>query len=191
MEFRQREIQNLNQKYNVLMFHTKIRGGKAFAAEQKIREFKKILQKSKRMHESTSTKRTEPKKIIQSATNNLNSIASQKYGVLPNFVEENAQQDEKFCKIYDIYRLVKVQKYAKRYKLNEIRQNDKKHKKIREPLAVGEKVFVLPERLKKEDAPGIFYRAQLRINHFLTERRYFLLEEMLLSTILITIGFQK
>ena len=47
-EFRQREIQKLNQKYNVLMFHTKIRGGKAFAAQQKIREFKKILQKSKK-----------------------------------------------------------------------------------------------------------------------------------------------
>ena len=55
LEFRQREIQKLNQKYNVLMFHTKIRGGKAFVAEQKIREFKKILQKSKRMHKSTST----------------------------------------------------------------------------------------------------------------------------------------
>ena len=55
LEFRQREIQKLNQKYNVLMFHTKIRGGKAFAAEKKIREFKKILQKSKRMHKSTST----------------------------------------------------------------------------------------------------------------------------------------
>ena len=29
------------------MFSTKVRGGKAFAAEQKIREFKKILFKSK------------------------------------------------------------------------------------------------------------------------------------------------
>ena len=29
------------------MYHTKIRGGNAFAAEQKIREFKKILLRSK------------------------------------------------------------------------------------------------------------------------------------------------
>ena len=29
------------------MFHSKVRGGKAFAAEQKIREFKKLLLKSK------------------------------------------------------------------------------------------------------------------------------------------------
>ena len=93
------------------MFYTKI-GGKAFAAKQKIREFKKIVQKSKRMHKLTSTKRIEPKNLIQCATNNLNSIASQKYGVSPNFVEENMQQEEKFCKIYDFYRLVKVQRYA-------------------------------------------------------------------------------
>ena len=99
LEFRQREIQKLNQKY-ILMFHTKIRGGKAFAAEQNIREFKKLLQKSKRMLKSTSAKRTEPKKLIQHAANNLNSIASQKYDVSPNFVEENMQQDEKVCKIY-------------------------------------------------------------------------------------------
>ena len=102
LELRQREIQKLNKKKcNALMFHTKIRGGKAFAAKQKIREFKKILQKSERMHKLTTTKRIEPKKLIQHATNNLNSIASQKYDVLPNFVEENKQQDEKFHKIFD------------------------------------------------------------------------------------------
>ena len=56
------------------------------------------------MHKSTSTKRIEPKKLIQHATNNLNSIASEKYGVSSNFVEENMQQDEKFREIYDFYR---------------------------------------------------------------------------------------
>ena len=73
---RQREIQKLNKKFNALMFHTKIRRGKAFAAKRKIREFKKILRKSKRMHQLTSSKRIEPKKLIQHATKNLNSIAS-------------------------------------------------------------------------------------------------------------------
>ena len=37
------------------MFSTKVRGGNSFAAEQKIREFKKLLQKSKR----TDKKETE------------------------------------------------------------------------------------------------------------------------------------
>ena len=39
LEFQQNEIKKLNQKYNVEMFSTKTRGGKAFAFEQKIREF--------------------------------------------------------------------------------------------------------------------------------------------------------
>ena len=62
------------------------------------------------MHKSTSTKRIEPKKLIQCAANKLNSIVSEKYGVSSNFVEENTQQDEKFRKIYDFHSLVKVQK---------------------------------------------------------------------------------
>ena len=49
LEFQQNTIKNLNEKYNVEMYSTKLREGKAFAAEQKIREFKKILSKSKRI----------------------------------------------------------------------------------------------------------------------------------------------
>ena len=45
LKFWQRETQKLNQKYNVLMFHTKIRRRKPFAAEQKIRELKKNTSK--------------------------------------------------------------------------------------------------------------------------------------------------
>ena len=44
------------------------------------------------MHKLTSTKRIEMKKLIQRATSNLNCIVSQKYGILPNFVEQNTQQ---------------------------------------------------------------------------------------------------
>ena len=47
LEFNQNRIKQLNEKFNVDMYHTKIRGGNAFAAEQKIREFKKILLRSR------------------------------------------------------------------------------------------------------------------------------------------------
>ena len=43
LEFQQNKIKKINQKYNVEMFSTRNRGGKASVAEQKIREFKKIL----------------------------------------------------------------------------------------------------------------------------------------------------
>ena len=37
------EIKKLNQKYNVEMFSSRVRGGKACAVEQKFREFKKLI----------------------------------------------------------------------------------------------------------------------------------------------------
>ena len=48
LEFNQNQIKKPNNNFNVEMFHTKVHDGKAFAAEQKIREFKKILLNSKR-----------------------------------------------------------------------------------------------------------------------------------------------
>ena len=46
LELKQNQIKKLNNEFNVEMFHTNVRGGKAFAAEQKIKEFKKILLRS-------------------------------------------------------------------------------------------------------------------------------------------------
>ena len=51
LEFKQNQIKKLNDEFNIKMFHTKVRGGKAFAAEQKIGQFKKILLTSKRFQE--------------------------------------------------------------------------------------------------------------------------------------------
>ena len=39
LEFKQNQIKKLNDEFNVDMFHTRVRGRKAFAAEQKIRKF--------------------------------------------------------------------------------------------------------------------------------------------------------
>ena len=47
LEFKQNKIKDLIKKFSADMFHTKTRGGKAFPTEQKIREFKKILFRSK------------------------------------------------------------------------------------------------------------------------------------------------
>ena len=37
LEFKQNQILKLNDEFNLEMFHTRLRGGKAFAAEQKLR----------------------------------------------------------------------------------------------------------------------------------------------------------
>ena len=132
------------------MFSTKIRGGKAIAAEQKIKEFKKLLLKSKRLHKSTSSWRLEPKKLIHRVVNNMNKIASQKHGFSPDFVDEKTLNDENFCEIYDFHRLVKVQKFAERYEHSDIKSDTRFPKKSRSPLEISEKVLVLAERLKKK-----------------------------------------
>ena len=52
------KINDLNDKYNVTMFTTNVRGGKAFAAaaEQKIRELKKRISKVKTISEQNKAK---------------------------------------------------------------------------------------------------------------------------------------
>ena len=45
LKFQQNDIKNLNKKYNVKTFSTRVGSVKAFAAEKKIREFKKMLLK--------------------------------------------------------------------------------------------------------------------------------------------------
>ena len=42
-EFKQRKLFDLNKKYNIGLFSTAVRGGKTFAAEQKLKELKKRI----------------------------------------------------------------------------------------------------------------------------------------------------
>ena len=64
LEFQQNEIKKLNKKYNVEMFTTRVRGGKAFAAEQKLREFKKLLVKVKVLYKKNKMK-FKPNELIK------------------------------------------------------------------------------------------------------------------------------
>ena len=56
---------------------------------------------------------------------NLNSIASTKYGYLPEKIEVKSLKDDKFREINDFYRLVKVKQNAER---NEKKRDPTKEK---------------------------------------------------------------
>ena len=101
LEFRQNEIKKLNKKCNIEMFSGRVRGRKAYAEAQKIREFKKLLFRSKRLHNATSTKRFDSRKLIRKAAENMNSINSQIYGYTSNAIVEKAVESERFRDIYD------------------------------------------------------------------------------------------
>ena len=79
---------------------------KSICCEQKIRELRKLLFKSKKLHKATKTKRLEPKKI-KKVTENLNSLKSQKYGCPPEQIKQKMVKNENSRKIYDFYRLLK------------------------------------------------------------------------------------
>ena len=64
------------------MFSTRVRGGKTFAAEQKIREFKKLLLKVKALYKKNKTK-IKPNKLIKKVTMNMNKTKTAKYQIEP------------------------------------------------------------------------------------------------------------
>ena len=179
LEFQQNEIKKLNKKYNVEMFSSRTRGGKAFAAEQKIREFKTLLFKSKRLHKTTKKTRLDSKKLIKKAVENMNKINSQKYGFPPETIEKKALSDDVFREIYDFHRIVRVSKDAARYKRYDIRLDKKRRKQqLRQPLAVGEKVLVLAERIKKKDAPGRLFKSIAENIPFFNRKEIFIVRKV-------------
>ena len=161
LEFKQNAIKNLNNEFNVEMFHSKVRGGTAFAAEQKIRELKKILLKTKRFVKSRG-ERIKPNQLIKKAVENMNETASTKYGVSPENVENktiDSSKDSEFNReMYDFLRVKKVANNQYRNMKYDTKK-DRRQKRLRNPLYLDEIVFVLAERLKKKDAPSKFYKA--------------------------------
>ena len=171
-EFQQNEIKKINLKYNVDMFSTNIRGGKAFAAEQKIRELKKILFKTKNVYKR-SKKKINSKKIIEKAIENMNKINSEKYGLPPEIIEKKTLSDNVFKEIFDFYRMVKVSKAVDRYERYNEKMDERQKKKLRAPLEIDEKVLILAERIKKKDAPGILFKSTTQNVPFFNKKEIF------------------
>ena len=165
----------MNTEFNDEMFHTKIRGGKAFAAKQKIREFKKILLRSKRL-EKERDKRLKPNDLIRKAAQNMNKTISTKHQLTPETIEKgklNSNDGKYFQEIYDFIRLRKIETNQSR---NDrcIEKIDRRKKRLRSPLNIDENVLVLAERLKTKDASGNLYKAESKIYLFLIEQEFLL-----------------
>ena len=179
LEFQQNEIKKLNKKYNVEMFSTRVRGGKAFAAEQKIREFKKMLLKAKTLYQRNKMK-FKANELIRKVTTNMNKTKTRKYQIEPENVENKSLTDNIFKEKFDFYRLTKIGKENKRYE-RYMTKKDSNKRKLRDPLNIGEKVLVLLERLKKKDAPGKLYKASTQYKTFLNKDKVFIIRKRLKS----------
>ena len=170
LEFQQNKIKELNKKYNVQMFTNKNRGGKAYVAEQKIREFKKILFRIKKSHKRLK-KRLNSAKLIKQAVQNMNNTKTEKYNLEPEVIERKSLQDENFKERYDFHRLNQITKASERYKRHDIKIDLKRKKKLREPLVIGERVLILASRLKKKDAPGVLFKSTTENKPFFSKKQ--------------------
>ena len=87
-----------------------IRGGKAFAAEQKFRKLNKPLLRSKRI-EKFKDKCIKPNELIKKPTFSLKNTRAAKYRYSPGQIEEQALDQNTgkyFQEVYDFHRLIKV-----------------------------------------------------------------------------------
>ena len=115
-EFQQVKIKDLNEQNHVEMFSTAVRGGKAFAAEQKIRELKSRVAKLNALKVKVT-----PTKIILSSVENMNNVVSKKYGISPNNIEKKFLASKTFRTLFNFHRIVQ----RKRYTINSINTIEK------------------------------------------------------------------
>ena len=84
------------------------------------------------------------------STANMNIQPSKKYGFSPEEVERKALESERFRTVYNMRTLEKTRKLNIRQDKFDQKKYSRKRKKLSENLKIGEKVYVLAERIKKK-----------------------------------------
>ena len=91
----------------------------------------------------------------------------------PEEVERRSLAVERFKTIFNMHRLEKTQKLHRRQDAYDVRRYSAKKKKLGDELFVGEKVFVLAERIRKKAAPGKFYKQSVQnISYFNKDKTF-------------------
>ena len=123
------------------MFSTAVRGGKAFAAEQKLRELKKRLSRLLVLRRNSKTMLKSPNILIQKAVENMNSFPTATYGVEPDKIEKRSLESDWFREWFHIRRLSRISKAEPPYERYQKKKYLRKKKKLRVPLEIGEDVL--------------------------------------------------
>ena len=131
------KLKDLNDKNNAEMFTTVVRGGKAFAAEQKIRELKTTMSKL-----NAQKLKVTHTKIILNSSLNMNNTKSKKYGFLPEKIESKSLSNEKFRIMFNVRSIEKTRLVHSRLDRYDKKRYSAKKLKLRENLTTGEKALV-------------------------------------------------
>ena len=169
-EFLQIKIKYLNDKYNVTMFTTSIRGGKAFATEQKIREFKSSIAKLEVIFDKYNAK-----------IYNSNQTTYWKYAQCKKWkicishddIEKRSLSSERFKILFNFKRIERSKKFSDRLDRYDQTKYAGKKRKLHENLNIGEKVFVLAERINKKRAPDKFYKQTVQNIFYFNKKTVF------------------
>ena len=95
------------------MFTPSLGRGKAFAAEQKIRELKSRIWKLKTILDKAKAK-IPAVTIIKQSAENMNNVKGEKYGISPNDIEKKSLSSEKFKTLFNCNRIEQSRKVADR-----------------------------------------------------------------------------
>ena len=117
-EFQQVKIKDLN----VTVFMTNIRGRKAFAVKQNIRELKTRISMLKAISDKNKAQ-IPPKYIIKQSVENMNNVRSEKYNISPNEIKKRSLASKQFKTLFNFERIKKSKQIPDRL--------DKYDKKIR------------------------------------------------------------
>ena len=91
----------------------------------------------------------------------------------PDKVEEKSSESEAYREWYNTRRLNIVSKGRARYKRYERKKYQRKKKKLRVPLEIGEDVLLLSSRIKKKSDPGKFYKSSVDNKSFFYKKTIF------------------
>ena len=150
------------------MFTSSVRGGKAFAAKQKIRELKSRISKL-----NAQKLKISPTKIISSSASNMNSVQSEKYGLNPDEIEKKSLFSERFRTLFNFHRTEKIKLVNSRLDRYAKKKYKAKRRKFRENLNVDGNVLVLAERIRKKLESGKFYKQSVQnISYFNKEKTF-------------------
>ena len=76
--------------------------------------------------------------------------------------EKKALKDKRFRTVCNMHRLERTQKLNIRQDRYNKQKYLRKRKKLMDKLNIGERVYVLAERIKKKSAPGKFYKQSVQ-----------------------------
>ena len=151
-----------------------VKGGKTFAAEQKLRKLKKRIFRLKTLNKKVS-KRISPYKIIKKSVDNMNSLPTAKYKQIPNEIENNTLSSQANRKRFNFSRLKKISQEKTKLERFHTKIYRRKKLKLRSLLGLREELLIFAARIRKKDSPGKFYKSSVDNKSYFNKKETFLI----------------